>query len=203
HATKCGRRARFRLHCVAVGDERISLSYAVPVYNEAAIIDSTIAIFLRDLEHLSETIRDFELIVVDDASDDGTTAIVEAWAARDARVKVIRHARNQGVGVGIQTALAHATREWFAVNCADRPFDTREIARFRSLFQTADVVVVSRTDRRANTWYRKLTSWVNYGLLVLLFRVPVNDCQFIQFYRRSCLRDVALMARGTLVPPEL
>src|SRR5262249_16776256 len=70
--TKGRRRARFRLHCVAVGDERISLSYAVPVYDEAAIIDSTIAIFLRDLEDLDDTVRDFELIVVDDASNDGT-----------------------------------------------------------------------------------------------------------------------------------
>ena len=105
--------------------------------------------------------RDYEIVVVDDASTDGSLAIAEAWAARDTRVRVVRHERNAGVGVAILTGLASATKEWFAVNCADRPFDTRDITKLAPLFDRADVVVVARTDRSANSPYRKLTSWVN------------------------------------------
>jgi glycosyltransferase involved in cell wall biosynthesis len=140
---------------------------------------------------------------VDDSSTDGSAAIAADWAERDPRVKLVRHRRNAGVGAAIATGLAHATKDWFAVNCADRPFDTRDIVRLRPLFETADLVVVSRTDRSANSPYRKLTSWVNYLLIRLLFRIPVGDCQFVQFYRTAWLKDARIISRSTLVPPEL
>ena len=181
----------------------ITLTYLLPVYNEAEILDATLAVFVRDLDALGDVVRDYEIVVVDDASTDGSLAIAEAWAARDARVRVVRHERNAGVGVAILTGLASATKEWFAVNCADRPFDTRDITKLAPLFDRADVVVVARTDRSANSPYRKLTSWVNYRLVRLLFRIPVDDCQFTQFYRRAYLQEAEVVSRGTLVPPEL
>ena len=181
----------------------ISLSYMLPAYNEAEILDDTIGIFLRDMGSLPDVVRDFELIVVDDGSTDGSAAIATQWAERDPRVKLLRHRRNAGVGAAIATGLGHATKDWFSVNCADRPFDTRDIARLRPLFETSDLIVVSRTDRSANSPYRKLTSWVNYLLIRLLFRIPVADCQFIQFYRTAWLKGVEIHSRGTLVPPEL
>jgi glycosyltransferase involved in cell wall biosynthesis len=173
------------------------------VYNEAEILDDTIGILLRDVASLPDVLRDVELIVVDDGSTDGSAAIAAQWAEREPRVKLVRHRWNAGVGAAIATGLAHATKDWFCVNCADRPFDTRDIARLRPLFETADLVVVSRTDRSANSPYRKLTSRVNYLLIRLLFRIPVADCQFVQFYRTAWLKDVEIISRGTLVPPEL
>lgn len=181
----------------------ISLSYCVPVYNEAEILDDTIGIFLRDAGSLPDVVRDFELIVVDDGSTDGSAAIAAQWAERDPRVALVRHRRNAGVGAAIATGLAHASKDWFSVNCADRPFALRDVARLRPLFEAADLVVVSRTDRSANSPYRKLTSWVNYLLIRLLFRIPVADCQFVQFYRTAWLKGVEIVSRGTLVPPEL
>jgi len=181
----------------------ISLSYVLPAYNEAEILDDTIGIFLRDMGSLVGVVRDFEVIVVDDGSTDGSAAIAAGWAERDPRVRLVRHGRNAGVGAAIATGLAHASKDWFSVNCADRPFDTRDIARLGPLFEASDLIVVSRTDRSANSPYRKLTSWVNYLLIRLLFRIPVGDCQFVQFYRTAWLKDVRIVSRGTLVPPEL
>ena len=181
----------------------ISLSYVVPVFNEAEILDETLRVFVQELDALDGIVADFEVLVVDDASRDGSAEIARAWAERDSRVRLLRHPTNLGAGVGILTALAHATKEWFSVNCADRPFDTRDIRSVAPLLAESDVVVVARTDRSANSPYRKATSWVNYQLVKLLFRIPVEDCQFVQFYRTRHVKDLRILSRGTLVPPEL
>lgn len=181
----------------------VSLSYVLPVYNEEEILDATIGIFLRDLDSLSPIVREFELIVVDDKSTDGSLAIAEEWARKDPRIVLVRHPVNRGVGQGILTGIHHATKEWLSINCADRPFDTRDIAVVHPLMADHEIVVVARYDRSANTWYRKLTSWVNYQLVRLLFGIPVDDCQFIQFYRRDVVKEQPVVSEGTLVPPEL
>ena len=181
----------------------ISLSCVVPCFNEAEILDDTLQIFVNDLSSLRGIVDDFEIVVVDDGSSDDTAAIAERWAAKDARVRLVRHDRNQGVGAGIMTGFQAATKEWLTVNCADRPFSNADIASFGTLFDRADIVVIEREDRRANSPYRKLTSLVNYALIRVLFRIPVADCQFAQFYKASRVRDYRILSKGSMVPPEL
>ena len=181
----------------------ISLTCVVPCFNEAEILDDTLQIFITDLSSLGGVVDDFEIVVVDDASSDNTAAIAERWAAKDPRVRLVRHARNQGVGAGIMTGFQAATKDWLTVNCADRPFSNADIASFGSLFEGADIVVVEREDRSANSPYRKLTSLVNYALIRILFRIPVADCQFAQFYKASRVRSYRILSKGSMVPPEL
>lgn len=71
--------------------------------------------FIRSI--LAQTWTDFELIIVDDASQDNTVDIVESF--RDPRVRLIRHARNQGPGEARNTAIEVATGKYLAVADAD------------------------------------------------------------------------------------
>lgn len=66
---------------------------------------------------LAQSYRNLELIVVDDASGDETPAIIEAWAARDDRVRLIRLACNGGTYIAKSIGLAHARGEF--VTCHD------------------------------------------------------------------------------------
>lgn len=81
------------------------ISVIVPVYKAEdylhACVDSI----------LSQTVSDFELILVDDGSPDGCGAICDDYAARDSRVRVI-HQENQGQAVARNRALAVAKGEW-------------------------------------------------------------------------------------------
>jgi succinoglycan biosynthesis protein ExoO len=62
----------------------------------------------------NQTVRDIEIVVVDDDSTDGTYDLIAAMAARDARIKCVRQQQNIGAGGARTAALANATGEWIA-----------------------------------------------------------------------------------------
>jgi len=82
------------------------VSVLMTTYNGAAFI-------ARSMDSVvSQTWRDFELIVVDDASTDATPGILSAY--RDPRLRVIHHERNQGIVAARNTAFAAASGEFIA-----------------------------------------------------------------------------------------
>jgi succinoglycan biosynthesis protein ExoO len=66
-----------------------------------------------------QTLRDIEIIVVDDGSTDGTLDLVTTMAAKDTRIKCVRLPQNLGAGGARNAALFHATGEWVAILDAD------------------------------------------------------------------------------------
>lgn len=188
---------------LADGAAPVTLSYVIPAYDEEPIIGQALERIDADLSGLAGKISDYEIIVVDDGSRDRTAEIVAGFQAGHPKVRLVRHERNGGVGQAIRTGIREASFEWVSVNCADEPFRTADIRHVAPLFRHNDVVVVCRTDRSANSWYRKLTSWGNYLLIRLLFGSSVRDFQFTQFYRRSYLSRIDLVSNGSLLPPEM
>jgi teichuronic acid biosynthesis glycosyltransferase TuaG len=85
----------------------------MPAYNAEA----TIAAAIRSV--LSQTFRDFELIVIDDGSSDATPAIVEAYSRDDVRIKLFRNECNRGVAFSRNLGIEYAAGEWIAFLDAD------------------------------------------------------------------------------------
>lgn len=89
------------------------LSIGVPVYNGQKFLRATIDSIL------SQTYTDFELIICDNCSTDGTEAICREYAAKDARIRYIRHDRNLGPAPNYNACFQHARGELFKWNAAD------------------------------------------------------------------------------------
>lgn len=100
------------------------ISVIVPVYKAEdylhACVDSI----------LSQTVSDFELILVDDGSPDGCGAICDDYAARDSRVRVI-HQENQGQAAARNHALAAAKGEWVCFVDSDDAVHPQMLERLR------------------------------------------------------------------------
>ena len=96
--------------------DRPLVSVLIPAYNVADVVTTAVGSALR------QTLGDLEVIVVDDASDDGTVSAAEAVAERDSRVRVIRAERNGGPGVARSIGLAASRGMWVAVLDADDVF---------------------------------------------------------------------------------
>ncbi|MEK7423938.1 MAG: glycosyltransferase family 2 protein, partial [Actinomycetota bacterium] len=88
-----------------------TLSIFFPMWNEEAYIERTLDAAREVAEELiaSGGIADYELIVVDDASTDGTGKIADELAASDHRVKVVHHPVNRKLGGSIKSGFAAAT----------------------------------------------------------------------------------------------
>ena len=86
--------------------EGVAISVIIPVYNGEWCIR-------RALDSLTrQTLKQIEIICVDDASGDGTPAIIEACAAQDHRIRVIRLAENRGVSSARKQGILAATGEY-------------------------------------------------------------------------------------------
>lgn len=90
-----------------------AISVVIPVHNCERYVAEAIESIL------DQTFGDFELIIVDDGSTDGTGAILDEYARTDERVRVIRHAEGQGEGAARNAGIAAAKAEHLAFTDAD------------------------------------------------------------------------------------
>lgn len=139
------------------------ISIIIPVFNEAATLEELVLQVLQaDTLSLAK-----EIIVVDDASTDGSFAIVERLAAGRPEIRVLRHAQNRGKGAALRTGFEVATGDILLVQDADLEYDPAE---YPSLLQPilddkADVVYGSRF--RGGEAVRVLYFWHSLGNKVL------------------------------------
>ena len=95
------------------------VSVILPAYNEAEVID-------RAIESVrTQTFEDFELIVVDDCSDDGTVDIASSY--EDSRIEVVEHSNNRGGGAARNTGIMNAEGRYFAFIDADDEWYERKL----------------------------------------------------------------------------
>ena len=78
-----------------------------------------------------QTFEDFEIVVVDDASTDGTARVV--IAIDEPRLRVVTHDRNRGISPARATAVAHAQGQWLVMVDSDWELFPHSLARLRAL----------------------------------------------------------------------
>jgi glycosyltransferase involved in cell wall biosynthesis len=137
------------------------LSAIMPVYNEAATVAEVIALVLAQ-----KPVQ--QLVIVDDASTDGTWEKLNAATHENPRVTLVRHSQNQGKGAALRTGIAHATAAIVIIQDADLEYDPLEYFLLLTpiLSGKADVVFGSRFLGSPNG-HRVLYYWHSVGNKIL------------------------------------
>jgi dolichol-phosphate mannosyltransferase len=178
----------------------MQISVVFTAFNEAHSIQSVAD---RALESLREQFETFEVILVDDASTDGTGALCDQIASAHPEIRVLHNEKNMGQGASLVRGFQHARYELVTFDAVDYPFDLRDLAIMIPLLKEADIIVAARTERAGYTPYRVLTSVVNRFLLHLLFPLRLRDYNFVQLYPRAVWHEVGAEARSTaFLTPE-
>ena len=181
----------------------LSVSLVIPMFNERESIEHAIACGVAALERFG---GDYEIILVDDASTDGSPEIVRGLAAKNPRIRILSHAVNRKLGGALKTGFAAASRDLVVYIDADLPFDPDVIGpAIRALLVTrADVIAGYRLDRTAEGLRRTIYSYLYNSLIGLLFGWPHRDINFsFKLLRREVLEAVELRSEGSLIDAEL
>jgi dolichol-phosphate mannosyltransferase len=171
----------------------VKLSVVIPAHNEAGSIATTLRTAAEALEGAG---IDYELFVVDDASSDGTAAVVEAVGADNPRVRCQRSHYERGFGFAVRAGLDLFTGEAVAVMMADGSDDPADLVAYhRLLAEGYDCAFGSRFMResqvvdypRFKLVLNRLANWV----IRLLFRHQYNDTtNAFKAYRREVIDTV-------------
>jgi glycosyltransferase involved in cell wall biosynthesis len=172
----------------------------MPMYNERASVEQMVG---RALEVLPTLTDDYEVLIVDDCSSDGSEEIAQRLASQHEAVRVIRHPVNRGYGAALRTGFFGAAKQLVFYTDCDEPVDLRELSRALPLATDYDAVVGYRLDRH-DTPRRWLYSKTYNFLIRLLFGVPVRDVNFsFKLVHRHALEKVSLSARSVFIDGEL
>lgn len=177
-----------------------SLSVVIPCWNEAQNIGRVAGDCVAMAERVAER---FEIIVVDDGSDDGTAEIVDGLAAADGRIVALHHPENRGIAAATQSGFAAARHDFVFYVDGDGQFDVREIDLLLPYCRDFDLVVGRRANR-ADPWHRRWNARLYNGLLRRLFHLRVRDvnCAF-KLLRREVLARLDCRSTSAFYLAEL
>ena len=128
------------------------LSVVVPVFNESSLIEELLRRVINNVKFITE---DFEILIVDDGSQDQTWVLIEAEAKKESRIKGIKFSRNFGHHYAITAGLHNSEGEWVVVMDGDLQDRPEVIPELYKKAQTGfNVVFVSRKNRPEKLYYR-------------------------------------------------
>jgi glycosyltransferase involved in cell wall biosynthesis len=173
--------------------------------SQAVVPDISIVIPLRDEElnvlplHAELTAvmdalgTDYELILVDDGSTDGTYARLTEIEARDRRARVIRFTRNFGQTAAFSAGFAHSRGRFIVTSDGDLQNDPTDIPRLLALAATHDIVCGWRRSRQDNFFTRHVPSAVANWLIGLItgIRLHDNGCS-LKVFRAEVVKPLKL-----------
>ena len=172
-----------------MADNEPLVSVIVPVRDGESSIGDTLA------SAVGQTYQNVEIIVVDDGSQDGTRAVVEAWARRDARVRLIVQ-QNAGVAAARNRAIAASRGEFIAPLDADDLWDPHKIEQ-----QVRRMIDAGEETGLVYCWWASIDvggalldcspRWRIEGRTAdRLLQVNYTGNASVPLYRRRCLEQV-------------
>ncbi len=181
--------------------EPFSVSFVLPMFNERDNIKNT----LISLKTLAEELtRDYEIVVVDDASTDSSADIVEAVARENASVKLFRMKKNTKFGGAFAEGFKRATKDVIIYMDSDMPVTTGDIKASLPLIAEYDIVTGYSKVKKGDNITRKAISGM-YNLMVqALFSLSINDINSgYKIARRSAVSDIEFISHSPFIDVEI
>jgi glycosyltransferase involved in cell wall biosynthesis len=177
------------------------LSVFFPAYNDGGTIASMVIAAVKAASNLTP---DFEVIVVNDGSADGTAQIADELARTYPRVRVIHHPRNRGYGGALQTGFRSATKELIFYTDGDAQYDPAELGVLWARMTPETDLVNGYKISRSDPLHRIVIGRLYHHFVSRLFGLKVRDvdCDF-RLMRRSIFERINLEKTSGVICLEM
>jgi glycosyltransferase involved in cell wall biosynthesis len=165
------------------------ISIVIPAYNEE---ESLVPLTSAISEVLAACGVSYELLFVDDGSQDNTIQVLRALAAKQSEVRIIRFRHNAGQSAALDAGFKQVRGRLIVTLDADLQNDPRDIPRLLEMLSDYDVVCGIRQGRQ-DTWLRRISSKFANRLRRRVLHDDIVDvgCS-LRAYRRPCLASIKL-----------
>ncbi len=184
------------------GESTPELSLAIPLYNEADNVRSVVGELVRALEDAG---IDYELVLVDNGSQDETGRIIDEMAQANPRLVPVHIPVNQGYGWGILTGLRHCRGRFVGYAWGDNQIRAQDVVRIFQRLRQGDVDMAKALRvQRHDGWQRLLITRVYNAVFPLFFPVhsrDVNGCPKI--FTREAYEAINPQSRDWFLDPEI
>lgn len=178
----------------------LELSVVIPAYNEAHSIAAVVGRLSTKLQRQAH--RSYEILIVDDGSQDGTADQVRGLGPE---VRVVQHPYNMGNGAAVKTGIRHARGALLIFMDADGQHDPEDIPRFVEGCRRFDMVVGARGRGSQAGLHRWLANSLYNHLASYVTGRPVADLTsgFRAFKRELARRYIGLLPNGFSYPTTI
>ena len=184
------------------------LSILIPCFNEKNSIEKIVSKILLSLKNYE--LNNYEIIIVDDFSNDGTKEILEKYKTKE-NFKILFHDKNQGKGAAIQTAIKNITGDISIIQDADLEYDPFDYNKLLlPFFETdADVVYGSRflgggKYVRIHFFWHYLANKILTFICNFFINLNLTDMETgYKVFRSSALKDISLKEKTFSFEPEV
>jgi glycosyltransferase involved in cell wall biosynthesis len=164
------------------GSREIDVSVLVPAKDEAG----NLPLFMQEAAAaFAESSVRFEVIVIDDGSEDDSWAVLQQLATQYSFLRLARHRVRRGIADALRTGYLKARGDVLVFYPADLQFKPEDIPRLAApiLADESDMV----TGFKQGEYEKKFVSRIYNGLSRALFHVPVKDLNSVKAYRREIM----------------
>lgn len=180
---------------------KFSISFVLPMYNEReAIEDST-----EEVRIIAKALTDdYEIIMSDDASTDGSADIAEELSKKDANIKIIRLQKNSKFGGALAAGLREATKDIVIYTDSDLPISLLDIKKSLPMIEAADIVTAVSMVKKGDNIKRKIISKGYNLLLKVLFGMKIRDVNSgYKIFKKSILKNMTFISKSPFIDAEI
>lgn len=183
-------------------NEKPTVSVFFPAFNDAPSIGPLVD---AAFEVLALRASDYEVIVVNDGSFDGTGEVLASLEQQySPRMKVVTHAQNRGYGGALRSGFAAASKDLVFYTDGDGQYDVRELSKLLDLMTPGTGLVNGYKLERNDPQHRILIGNIYNAFARILFRIKIRDvdCDF-RLVRRELLEKFQLTSTSGTICVEL
>lgn len=178
-----------------------SLSIFFPVYNDWGTIMTMAAQAITAAEKIT---NDYEVILVDDGSEEKTQEILDFLESRFPQIRVIHHEHNRGYGGALRTGFGESRKEFIFYTDGDAQYDVRQLLLLADAMNEQVDVVNGFKIKRHDPYYRVVLGKIYQYTSKFLFSLPIEDvdCDF-RLMRRSIFDRFELTSNSGTICVEM